>query len=60
MTHVHSLRFETLEARQLLSMTHVAVVHAARRLRPHSYSTVRSPSTTTPTRLPRSGTPKAS
>ena len=25
MTHVHSLRFETLEARQLLSMTHVAV-----------------------------------
>ena len=57
MKHVHSLHFETLEARQLLSKTHVAVAHAAR-LRPHSYSTVRSPSTTTPTRLPRSGTPR--
>ncbi len=32
MKHVHSLRFETLEARQLLSRAHVhaAVVHAAR------------------------------
>jgi len=29
MRHVHSLRFETLEARQLLSETHVAVAHAA-------------------------------
>ncbi len=34
MTHVHSLRFETLEARQLLSMTHVAVAHAARAAAP--------------------------
>jgi hypothetical protein len=34
MTHVHSLRFETLEARQLLSTTHVAVVHAARAAAP--------------------------
>ena len=32
--HVHSLRFETLEARQLLSMTHVAVAHAVRAARP--------------------------
>ena len=32
MKHVHSLRFETLEARQLLSRAHVhaAVAHAAR------------------------------
>jgi hypothetical protein len=30
MKHVHSLRFETLEARQLLSTAHVAVAHAAR------------------------------
>ena len=34
MTHVHFLRFETLEARQLLSMTHVAVAHAARAAAP--------------------------
>ena len=31
MKHVRSLHFETLEARQLLSKTHVAVAHAARR-----------------------------
>jgi hypothetical protein len=30
MTHVHTLRFEALEARQLLSMTHVGVAHAPR------------------------------
>jgi hypothetical protein len=30
MRHVHSLRFETLEARQLLSNTHVAVADATR------------------------------
>ncbi len=34
MTHAHSLRFETLEARQLLSITHVAVAHAARAAAP--------------------------
>jgi hypothetical protein len=30
MKHVHSLRFETLETRQLLSTAHGAVAHAAR------------------------------
>jgi hypothetical protein len=30
MKHVHSLRFETLEARQLLSSAPIAVAHAAR------------------------------
>ena len=34
MTHVHSLRFEPLETRQLLSMTHVAGAHAARNCAP--------------------------
>ena len=34
MTHVHSLRFETLEARQLLLATHVAVADPARAAAP--------------------------